>query len=298
MKKSILALLLFVGFGANAQLDPIYNQYLMNQSAINPAYIGMYHMGMASALSRGQWIGIDGAPFTNLVNASSTITEHSAVGFSFVNETFGINSTNDLKLSYAYRIDMYGKILSFGLTGGWSFYKQDFNKLDTETTDPSVGTGTYTYGAPNFGFGVMYRGENYYLGFAAPRLQSTDISQAGSDVTSYKQSFNLSAGFLITPLSFFKIKPSTLIRYQNEEWAIDLNGQVLVHEKIWLGLMTRNFSSAGVNFIYQESGIYHFGYAFEFPFGDIGKGHYGTHELFLSIDLKIKKDHKLDERFF
>ncbi|NNE55433.1 MAG: type IX secretion system membrane protein PorP/SprF, partial [Flavobacteriales bacterium] len=75
-------------------------------------------------------------------------------------------------------------------------------------------------------------------------------------------------------------------------------GQILVNEKIWLGVLSRNFSSGGVSFVYRHLYIYNFGYSFEFPFGDIGRGNYGIHELSFSVDLRLSKDHEIPDRFF
>lgn len=301
MKKiNLLLFVLLISFGITAQQDPLSNQYLMNQSMINPAYNGVHDMANITALTRGQWIGVEGAPFTHTLSMASTISDHSAAGLLFVNDNFGINTTTNLVFSYAYRMDLYGNFLSFGLQGGFASYIQDFNKLDAQVdNDPALGTGKYVQKESIFGFGFMYKTDNIYFGLASPRMTETVVQQDGIIVTKFLPTYNLSAGFLVTPVDFLKIKPSILIRHtKGSNLAIDLNGQLLINEQVWLGVSTRNFNSGGVNVIFTSDEVYHFGYAFNFPFTEVGTIGYGTHELMISIDMKLVSRHKLDSRFF
>lgn len=301
MKKiELLFIVLLISIRVSAQQDPLSNQYLMNQSMINPAYNGIHDMANITALTRGQWIGVEGAPFTHTLSMASTISDHSAAGLLFVNDNFGINTTTNLTFSYAYRMDLYGNFLSFGLQGGIATYTQNFNKLDAQVdNDPALGAGKYVQKENIFGFGVMYKTDNIYIGLASPRLTETVVQQDGIIVTKFLPTYNLSAGFLVSPTDFFQIKPSILIRHiQGSGLAVDLNGQLLIKEQVWLGISTRNFNSAGVNLIYTSDEIYHFGYAFNFPFTEVGTIGYGTHELMISIDIKLVNRHQLGSRFF
>jgi len=53
-----------------------------------------------------------------------------------------------------------------------------------------------------------------------------------------------------------------------------------------------------VNVIYTSDEIYHFGYSFSFPFTEVGTTGYGTHELMISIDMKLTDRHNREGRFF
>ncbi len=300
MKIKLISLLLLISVEMLAQQDPLSNQYLMNQSMINPAYNGVYDMGNLTAMTRGQWIGVEGAPYTHTVSMASTISDHSAAGLLFINDNFGINSTTHIVASYAYRMDLYGNILSFGLQGGLTSYSMNFNKLDSQVDgDPAIGVGKYTQKENTFGFGMMYKTDNYYIGVATPRIKENVVQQNGIVVSTYLPSYNLSAGFIVTPVDFFKIKPSVLIRYKKgDDLDIDLNGQILINKEFWLGISIRNLNTGGVNIIYTSDDIYHFGYSFSFPFTEVGTTGYGTHELMISIDMKLISRHDRGERFF
>jgi type IX secretion system PorP/SprF family membrane protein len=300
MKKLLYISLLVASWNVQAQLDPLYNQYLMNQAMVNPAYIGVHNMGHISAITRGQWVGVDGAPYTHTLSLYNSVSDHSSFGLLFVKDNFGINNNTDILVSYAYKMDLGGNSsLSFGLQGGPSMFVQDFTKLNVEVgDDPAVGSGINRVTQTNFGAGLMYANDFFYLGVASPRMTNALVEQDGILITEYKPSYNLTSGILLKPTDVIQIKPSTLIRYQDGELAIDLNGQMLINEKVWLGVSSRNFSSGGVSFMYKHLYIYHFGYAFEFPFNAIGRGNYGIHELMFSVDLRLNNKHKLADRFF
>jgi type IX secretion system PorP/SprF family membrane protein len=300
MRKQICIMLLVASWNVQAQLDPLYNQYLMNQAMVNPAYIGVHNMGHISAITRGQWIGVEGGPYTHTLSAYSSVSDHSSVGLLFVNDNFGINTNTDILFSYAYKLDLGGaSSLSFGLQGGPSIYTQDFNKLTLEVNDdPAIGSGINRSTQTNFGAGLMYSNDFFYLGVASPRMTNSIIEQDGILISEYKPSYNLTSGILLSPTDAIKLKPSGLVRYQDEKIAVDLSGQMLINEKVWLGVTSRNFSSGGISFIYNHLYIYNFGYSFEFPFGAIGRGNYGIHELMFSVDLRLSDKHKLNDRFF
>jgi type IX secretion system PorP/SprF family membrane protein len=294
----IVLILILFSLKSKSQNATIFSQYLMNQSSINPAYNGIHDMGNITINSRGQWAGIKGAPITNMVSFASTITDHSAAGFLIQNDLYGINSVTDYTISLAYRIDKLGDILSLGLQGGATSFVQDFNKIDAEVfDDPAIGSGKQTQSSSNFGFGIMYKTDVYYLGAAALRLNESEIIDEGITLSTYKPTYNISGGLLITPIDFFKIKPSFLVQYSDGKIDLDLNGQVSISEVLWLGASLRNLNVAGLNMIYTDDDIYHFGYSFQLPFNEIGTVGYGTHEIFMSFDLRLGKRHFRKARY-
>lgn len=276
-----------------------HHLYLMNQSMINPAYTGINGNANLTLISRAQWVGVEGAPFLHTFLGSSTISDHSALGLSIISDNYGVNSDTEIQLQYAYRIEMEGQTLSFGLQGGWVSFTEDYNKLDLEVNDdPLVGTGRQSLSTSTFGFGMMYKSELFYLGLGIPKISGSDVTIEGAQQKSLTPTYNVSGGLFIYTLSGLMIKPSFLVSHANNETLIDLNGQMLIAEKIWLGATLRNFNSAGVNFIYTEDEVFHFGYSFQFPFNELGTVGYGTHELMLSIDMRFGKQPRLRGRLF
>ena len=300
MKKS-LAITLFILLA-----ETIYGQnvipphmYLMNQTMINPAYAGIHDHANVTLISRGQWIGVDGAPFTHTLVGSSTFSYHSAIGFSLVKDSYGINSDTEINLQYSYRIEMHNSALSFGLQGGTMFSSEDPSKLNIEVSDdPLVGSGRFTSTTPSFGFGMMYKSKRLYLGVGMPRITGSKVEIEEIYTKGVSPVYNLTGGLFIKLTNGLLIKPSFLLNYQDEELLADINGQLLIGEKVWLGLSVRNLKRAGFNFLYSEEGKYHFGYSYQFPLNELEASSYGTHELMLSFDIKLTRRQELENRLF
>jgi type IX secretion system PorP/SprF family membrane protein len=61
---------------SQAQIDPLYAQYISNPMLINPAYAGLNNNLNAGITYRKQWAGFDGSPATyNSVGARFTTHE-------------------------------------------------------------------------------------------------------------------------------------------------------------------------------------------------------------------------------
>ena len=95
MKKIILTLLLTaISLISFAQQEPIYTQYGMNQSMFNPAYTAVNNVMSVSLMSRVQWVGLKGAPFTNtLMGATSFFNDKGGAGIIVQSNSYGV-STN------------------------------------------------------------------------------------------------------------------------------------------------------------------------------------------------------------
>ena len=56
-----------------AQQDPLVTQYMFDFLLINPAYAGSHDQLSASLLTRKQWLGLQGSPFTSSLSAHSPL---------------------------------------------------------------------------------------------------------------------------------------------------------------------------------------------------------------------------------
>src|SRR4029078_9381943 len=76
----------FLFVAAHAQYEPMFTQYMFNETFINPAYAGSHENISASVLDRNQWVGIDGAPKTQTFNIhGATGNRKIGLGLSILN---------------------------------------------------------------------------------------------------------------------------------------------------------------------------------------------------------------------
>jgi type IX secretion system PorP/SprF family membrane protein len=286
---------------AFSQLDPLYNQYLFNQALFNPAYTGVNDAFHASAISRRQWIGVDGAPLTNTLNVSSSFWKNRiGAGLLVSSDQFGINNNTEIQGMYSYQIEMLnGRSLSFGLQTGYITYQYDFSKLNTEQPDQALINAVDNVSQTNFGTGVYFQADNYYLGLSIPKILNTEVQDISGTDSRYKRHMYLSGGVLFDQLLIIKFKPSALIVVVDGKIElIDLNAQFLLMDALWVGASLRNFSTVGLNGQFQFKSHLRLGYSFEMPFNEITNTAFSTHELMVSIDLAIFKHQAVARRYF
>jgi len=301
--RTILILLFFAisSMQVKAQLDPLYNQYLFNQSMINPAYTGINNVLNATAIARGQWIGIEGAPVTNTLNVSSSFLKNKVgAGLLIVSDKYGASNNIEIQAMYSYRIEMLnGKSLSFGLQTGYINYKYDLNKLNQEQVDQALVSTNDNVSKTNFGTGIYYRADNYYLGVSIPRMLNADVEDGDANSTRYQRHFYISGGYLFDQLIAVKFKPSVLLKVVDGQPAsVDINASFLLKETLWVGTTIRNFNAVGLNGQFEVSDQLRLGYSFELPLNSISANAFGTHELMVSFDLEVFSGHAIGRRYF
>ena len=302
--KKLLITLLAIGASVStyAQLDPLYNQYLFNQSMINPAYAGIHDVLNATIISRSQWTGIEGAPITNSVNISSSLLDNSGgIGLLYVNDKYGVNSNTEIQGMFSYRIEMLrGRVLSMGVQGGMISYGYNYDLLNTEfVNDPQLVADQDDFTKGNFGAGVFYMTPNYYIGMSVPRLLKADIQDGDIKSTRYRRHYYVSAGIILDKWMSVKFKPSALLKVvEGKKTSMDLTAQVLLKESLWLGVTVRDFNAAGFTAQFEISDQFRVGYTFEVPLSKLAPKNFGTHELMLSYDMEIFGNHAVGRRYF
>ena len=113
MKKYLLLFVLIVASitGIRAQYDSQLSQYFMAMGYYNPAYAGVQEDLNMLALSRLQWIGIEGAPKSFLINADMPLklgkTNH-GVGLLVFTEGIGLFQNTQVNLQYDYKKRLFG----------------------------------------------------------------------------------------------------------------------------------------------------------------------------------------------
>jgi len=298
----IIIALLFGPLYLKAQQDPLYNQYFFNQAMINPAYTGVHDVFHASAISRVQWAGVDGAPTTNTLNASSSVFKNKVgIGANLIFDSYGINSNTEFNLAYSYKISTaIGNVFSMGLQAGLVNIDYDYNRLTLQYVDDAVLNGAQpSVTEENFGIGFWYMSKDYYVGFSVPRMLDININDGGTESTRYRRHYYLSAGYVFDQLFSLKFKPSILLMIMDKNnYAFDLNASFLLNEAIWLGASFRNFGSIGLNTQMKVGETLKLGYAFELPINNTALAGFGTHSLMVSLDLELLSRHGLGRRFF
>ena len=219
-----------VGQLANAQEHPLYSQYMFNGLVINPAYTGSQEAMVATATSRAQWTGLNGAPNTQVASLHSPIKlSRSAVGGVFIHDEIAVTNQYAFYGTYAYRIPVSENAkIHVGAQTGLAYYKANLNDLlivtPGGTPDPAFSQ-TETRYLPILGLGVYYQSKRTYVGIAVPQVINNQWeNQDAVSKSRQTRHFLLSAGHVFDLGPNLKLKPNTLLKWvEGKEFQFDLN---------------------------------------------------------------------------
>lgn len=228
---TLLALLL--SFAASAQQNPQYSQYIFNSMAINPAYTGTKGVLNINAFHRAQWTGIDGSPTTQALSVDGiTSNERLGLGLNFTRDKIGAYSTTSAYANAAARVSVSARgTLSLGIAAGVIQSKVDGSELGI-VDDPSIPSAPDVFYRPDVKVGLYFNTPRFYAGLSASDLiQFKDVFQIEPI-----RHYYFTTGYVFEVSSFVKLKPSVLIKEDfNAPANVDLNGFVLLGDKLWLG---------------------------------------------------------------
>ncbi len=301
MRSRLLLLLLTIVFSLSlqAQQQAMFTQYMFNGLAINPAYAGSHESISATALARIQWVGIDGAPRTQTFSVHSPIPgKNIGLGAFFAHDELGVTEQNTLYLSYAYRMQMSKGTLAFGIQGG--LRTSSINYGDLGVNDPNLQS-NISESSPNFGAGLFYSTDRFYLGASIPVLMNNELGAGdNSDIQSKQiRHFFATAGYVFDLSPVLKLKPSGLIKsVSGAPIEMDINANLIINDLVWFGLSYRSFDSISFLFDLQVNPQLRFGYAYDYTTTNLGQANSGSHEFMINYRFVFAKNKIVTPRYF
>jgi len=279
-----------------------FSQYMFNGLAINPAYAGSREAPCMSLMYKKQWAGIKDAPEAQTFSMHTPLKKQRVgVGVFLMREKIDIRNRTHAYLNYAYRFPLGNGIMSLGLKAGAFFEKQDMSRITLDDPDdPYFTLVPESAILPNFGFGMYYSTDRFYLGASVPLLTTYRIDTLSSG---YKPSWDmadynyfLTGGVLLVSSHVFKWKPSVLVKYQPASNSVqfDLNTSfILFNDFLWLGASYRtdidNTGPAVVGIIeFQISDRLLIGYSYDYALSQMNHYLNGSHEIFMRYELFSK----------
>ncbi len=295
IKRIYITLILIVACKSYGQFDPMYTQYMYNESSINPAYAGSHKALSFSALARMQWVGIDGSPKTQTFNAHAPLKkEKIGVGINIVNESIGVQKRTGGALNFAYRIKLKSSTLCFGVQAGVVSFIDNFSKVSTVTqNDQQFIANSQRLTTPNFGAGVYYYTKKFYVGLSIPRMIENKMAIGGgasNKVSAKSFHYFLAMGYVYDVNTQLAIKPTIMIKAtQNAPLQGELTVQAIMKNSLWVGLAYRSGDAISALLGYQINPQFKIGYSYDYTLSKLRKYNSGSHELMLNYILSYNK---------
>lgn len=284
-QKSILILFILNWFNFNAQQEPLFRQFWNTKNFFNPATVGLNYKHQATFLARWQWIGVNGAPDSQLASYSVKLNKfHGGLGLSYLHDKIGFSNQNQLKVNYSYQIQLKNEsVLSIGIAGGIANYRLDGIWVPPTTPiDPNL---PVNFNQTNFiaDFGIAYSRKKFNTGISVTQLNR----QANSDGYQYGEHFYVFADYIFGNSDGFQFKPQVLIRTDLVKMSGDINLTSFYKEKYSLGIGYRNRDAFCLNVGWDIKRKFRIGYAYDITISKLNNGvSGGSHEFVLGFILK------------
>ena len=296
--------MMFTNFVTFAQQDAQYTQYMYNTINVNPAYAGSRGAMSIFALHRTQWVGLDGAPVTNVASINTPLNESNlGLGVTFINDKIGPTNENTISADLSYSIPTSENYrLSFGLKATANLFNLDITKLnpvDAFPLDPSMQNIKNEF-SPNIGAGLYLHSDKAYIGFSIPNFIESNRYD-DNEVAIFKEKINyyFMAGYLFDLSSEVKFKPAVLSKMVvGAPLQLDISGNFLFSEKFTVGLAYRWSAALSAMVGFQVSDGMYIGYGYDRETTKLNNYNSGSHEIFLRYEIFKNNDKITTPRFF
>jgi type IX secretion system PorP/SprF family membrane protein len=291
---------LILSISAMAQQKPVLSQYMFSGLVLNPAYAGRHEYTNVTAMYRDQWVNVPGAPKLSTLTAQTGFKDRNiGVGLMISDDKIGVHNNLSVYGSYAYFIKFRNKArLSMGLQGGIDVLRSDWTQLNIYDANDPVFAGSEINYFPNFGTGLFYNTNTFYMGFSVPYIltaRKTKTDDYFRDVR-HSRNYYLTGGNVFDLSMKFKFKPSFLLRIEdNMPLAIDLNANFYYDEIIDMGVSYRQGDAIIGILGLQVSKYLKFSYAYDHIISSLTYYTKGSHELMLQyrINFNAPKHHRM-----
>jgi len=293
MKRNwLIGLLLTVLVSASAQntLVPSVSNYHLTWTTINPAFSGFRDAISISSLYRSALYG-DMGPSNMQLNVHSPIGNSKVAVGAVVNydHTPDVQNLYSIMSTYAYRLYLGSGRLAFGLSAGVYGVNSDMTNIPLrDLGDPAFPTEVYQRWFPNFGTGILYYTEHFFVGLSVPELLSVPAEGQGvgnADFDNYR--FILTGAYQFNISDNVRLKPSLWIDYNkaSTSFKASLNAGFF-DSRVYVGgaYDYPNFAIALLNF--QVNPQWLVGYAYTFNVGPLSSYLGGSHEVVLRWELR------------
>ena len=295
---------MFTAFTGSAQQDAQYTQYMYNTININPAYAGSRGAMSIFAMHRTQWVGLDGAPVTNVASINTPLNDNNiGLGVSFVSDKIGPTDESTISVDFSYTVPASENYkLSFGLKATANLFNLDISKLnpvDSYPLDPSMQNIDNKF-SPNIGAGLYLHSDKAYIGFSIPNFIETDrYDDNKTAIFRERINYYLIGGYVFDINSTLKFKPAILTKMVlGAPLQVDVSGNFMFNEKFVIGVAYRWSAALSAVVGFQVSDGMYIGYGYDWETTRLRNYNSGSHEIFLRYEIFKNNGKIITPRFF
>ena len=288
MKKLTLLFLVSISAITYSQQMPQTTLYGYNMYAVNPAYAGLNNCTQIAISHLNQWVKVDGAPATSMINLSTSLGQRFGIGGQLLIDKIGMLQQFSGLGSLSYGMKFGEHRIRAGLSIGYNQYRLNpSTAIVFDPLDPIVNGGNQSAGAVNTDLGILYTFENIELAASTKQVLHTSSNFGYSNTTGYglRRHFTGYAAYNIILTNKWDLKPSVFLKGINHVLQADINASATYNKflNVGIGYRTQVGLIGRIGITLKDR--YMFGYAYEAPMANMASYSSGSHELILKITL-------------
>jgi len=277
-----------------AQQLPQLSQYTSHDYLYCPAVAGSRPWFEIRSAHRNQWVGIQDAPRTFMLSATSPVGAKMGVGGFVYTDHVGPTRRTGAQVSYTYHLRLNDRLrLGMGLSFGLQQFLIDGSKITFhDNADPVMDDQLRGSIVPDASFSLLLHHDKWWVGAMVPQLIESRIAFYDADdqsMSTLARHYYGMAGYRWSVSEDFRIEPSVLVKYVSPvPPKIDLTATLRYKEQVWLGATYRTNDAVAVMIGYWLKKTFQFGYAYDITTTNLRRYSNGTHEVMLAITIGKK----------
>ena len=289
--RHLLLLLIACSFlqAARAQQLPQFSQYNSQDYLYDPAVAGSRPWFEIRSAHRNQWVGIQDAPRTFVLSATSPLGTNMGLGGYIFTDNVGPSRRTGMQLSYAYHLKINNKIkLGMGLSFGMLQFLIDGSKIQFHDPDePLMDDQLRGSLMPDATFGLYLYHEKWWFGATAPQLLRNRVwfyDENDQSLSKLAAHYYAMGGYRIPIGQDLKLEPSFLLKYVDPvPPKVDLTATLRYRDMVWIGATYRTEDAISLMVGYWMKKTFQFGYSYDLTTTNLRNYTSGTHEVMLAV---------------
>ena len=287
-----LLLLLIAGSSlqaVRAQQLPQFSQYNSQDYLYDPAVAGSRPWFEIRSAHRNQWVGIQDAPRTFVLSATTPVGSNMGVGGYVFTDNAGPSRRTGMQISYAYHLKINDKIkLGMGLSFGMLQFLIDGSKIQFHDADePLMDDQLRGSLMPDATFGLYLYHEKWWFGATAPQLLRNRVwfyDENDQSLSQLAAHYYAMGGYRIPIGENLKLEPSFLLKYVDPvPPKADLTATLRYRDMVWIGATYRTEDAISLMVGYWMKKTFQFGYSYDLTTTGLRNYTSGTHEVMLAV---------------
>ena len=291
-----------------AQVDASMSHFWVGPSYYNPAAAGNLNAIHMNVGSRMQWVDFKHAPMTFYVTVDmpyKLLEQRWGVGLKAEFERIGLYTNTRIGAQLAWKKRFGKKTLSVGVQPG--VYSQIFRGKEVimpegdeahQGNDEAIPKFDVSGTAFDANVGVFFTAPHYWAGISVTHVTAPEIELKQSRESTEIWAFNVNRGYYFMgggniPINntLFEIQPSAMFAMYQKAWTAQVATMMRYNRMLNIGAGYR-WKDAVTAFIGVNLKDAYLGYAYDYPVSAISKATFGSHEVFVTYNVKLDNREK------